>query len=406
MAREVGARLWSNELSTPIVAFQDRGFREIYSNAGVAASHGPHEWKVGGEWITASVREDFRFRITDPDRFDDDVSPAFVFAGRRRSHESSMYVQDVLRAGNWAFSMGLRWDRYAFVVKESAFSPRLGIAWHWPAAGFAFRASWDRAFETPGVENLLLSSSASAAHDLSSEAAILPVHPSKGNFLQAGFSKRIGGFARLDGTWFRRRFRNYADDEVLLNTGVSFPIAFDRAQVEGFEGKLEIPGKGRWSGWLSWSNLSGTGTLPVTGGLFLEGGEELEERGSFRITQDQRTTVQGRSRLQVTKRLWLALGGRYGSGLPVEFEDEPDLSATSPAILRRVDLERGRVRPSWSLDAAAGVTLVRSDRHALRLQVDGANLTDRLNVVNFAGLFSGTALAAPRTVMARFTVEF
>ena len=30
-----------------------------------------------------------------------------------------------------------------------------------------------------------------------------------------------------------------------------------------------------------------------------------------------------------------------------------------------------------------------------------ANLTNRLDVINFAGLFSGTALAAPRSVAVR-----
>lgn len=406
MARELDARLWSNALSTPMAAFQDRGFRELYTNASLAGSRSRHEWKAGAEWITASVREQFRYRITDRERFDDDVAPAFAFAARQRSREASGYVQDLVRVGNWAFNLGLRWDRYRFVVHDSAFSPRLGAAWYWPGAGLALRASYDRAFETPAVENLLLSSSADAAEDLSPEAALLPVRPSRAHFWQAGFSQRLGGFARLDGTWFRRQFRNYADDEVLLNTGISFPIAFDRAEVEGFEGKLEIPGAGRWSGWLSWSNLSGTGTLPVTGGLFLEGVDQLLGRQRFRITQDQRTTVQGRARFQAARRVWLALGTRYGSGLPVELEDEPDTSAATPAVLSRVDLERGRVRPNWSLDAAAGVTLLRLDRRAARLQIDGTNLTDRLNVINFSGLFSGTAIAAPRAVMARFTVDF
>jgi len=34
------------------------------------------------------------------------------------------------------------------------------------------------------------------------------------------------------------------------------------------------------------------------------------------------------------------------------------------------------------------------------------NLTNRLNVINFAGLFSGTALGAPRSVAIRLRAEF
>jgi len=42
----------------------------------------------------------------------------------------------------------------------------------------------------------------------------------------------------------------------------------------------------------------------------------------------------------------------------------------------------------------------------VRFQADLRNLADRLNVINFAGLFSGTALAAPRSASARLTAEF
>jgi hypothetical protein len=64
------------------------------------------------------------------------------------------------------------------------------------------------------------------------------------------------------------------------------------------------------------------------------------------------------------------------------------------------------VRPSFSLDASFGADLWRSEHKVMRFQVDGQNLTNRLNVIDFAGLFSGTALAAPRSGSARLTLEF
>jgi hypothetical protein len=42
----------------------------------------------------------------------------------------------------------------------------------------------------------------------------------------------------------------------------------------------------------------------------------------------------------------------------------------------------------------------------VRLQADVINLTNRLNVINFAGLFSGTALAPPRSFAIRIHAEF
>ena len=59
-----------------------------------------------------------------------------------------------------------------------------------------------------------------------------------------------------------------------------------------------------------------------------------------------------------------------------------------------MNFETGRVRPSFSLDASVGLALVKSGDRRLGLQIDARNLTNRLNVINFSGLFSGTALAA------------
>jgi len=71
-----------------------------------------------------------------------------------------------------------------------------------------------------------------------------------------------------------------------------------------------------------------------------------------------------------------------------------------------VDFEAGRARPSASIDASGSVTVLRTDRQRLRIQADVMNITNRLNVINFAGLFSGTALGGPRTVGVRLQLEF
>ncbi len=75
-------------------------------------------------------------------------------------------------------------------------------------------------------------------------------------------------------------------------------------------------------------------------------------------------------------------------------------------ILDRVNFERGRVRPVFSFDAAASFDIWRKEHRAVRLQADITNLTDRLNVINFSGVFSGTALGSPRTVALRLEAEF
>jgi hypothetical protein len=107
--------------------------------------------------------------------------------------------------------------------------------------------------------------------------------------------------------------------------------------------------------------------------------------------------------------LWLSIGGTYGSGLPAETGDTSPaflLTQYGPAILNEVNLLRGRVKPNFSLDAGGGLEVYHREQRSVTLQLQAFNLTDRLNVINFASLFSGTAVAPPRSAFGRFKVTF
>jgi hypothetical protein len=58
------------------------------------------------------------------------------------------------------------------------------------------------------------------------------------------------------------------------------------------------------------------------------------------------------------------------------------------------------------VDLSAAVDLYRKESRTLRLQGDIRNLDDRLNVINFASLFSGTAIAAPRTFSLQLRFDY
>jgi hypothetical protein len=409
LVRDLSAGLSSNGLATPIVARQHRGFRELYVKGAVSAHIGRHEWKAGVDADIGSIHESFGYQITDPGQFDRDTPQVFDFTDRRHDREQALFVQDRVRFGDWTVSAGVRWDRYHLVLQESAISPRLGVAWSWPAADLVLRASYDRAFQTPAVENLLLASS-SAVDTLNDNVVRLPVRPSRGNFYEAGLSKALFGRARLDVSHFRRDTRDFADDDLLLNTGVSFPIAFRKAEISGTEVKLEVRRWGAFSGFVSYANMLGVGYLPITGGLLLgdNAASSLSSTDRFPISQDQRSTVRSRIACQISSRAWVGLAASYGSGLPVQFAGNRDQAVAQygQRIIDRVDLERGRVLPFASVDASGGIVVVKGKRTAIRLQADVLNLADRLNVINFAGLFSGTAIAAPRSVAIRLQAEF
>jgi TonB-dependent Receptor Plug Domain len=410
MVRDDSDTLSSNPLSTPIIAFQDRGFREEYFKGSISAHHGRHEWKTGVEADFASIHEKFRDLITDAAQFGLATPPSFRFAGNGRDVEQSGFVQDFIRLGKWTASAGLRWDHYQLLVNQNAVSPRLGIARYVPGADLVLHASYDRVFQTPAFENILLSSSA-AVLSLNPNVLRLPVEPSRGNYYEAGITKGFAGSVKLDANYFRRNAGNFADDDQLLNTGVSFPIAFRKSSIYGAEAKLEIPHLGNLSGFLSYSYMVASAFLPVTGGLFLgdDAANALSKTtGRFWDTQDQRNTARTRFRYVLTSRLWAALGAEYGSGLPVAFQGT-EAQATAqygPRIVERVNFARDRVKPSFSLDASLEAEMWKRDAVQVRLQADAANLANRLNVIDFAGLFSGNSVAPPRSFAVRLETTF
>jgi len=162
---------------------------------------------------------------------------------------------------------------------------------------------------------------------------------------------------------------------------------------------------------LSYANQVGIGQGPITGGLFLgsDASNALTDTSRFPVSQDQRNTARARLRLQATRHLWLALGGEYGSGLPADTRGaDPSLllAQFGPEILNEVNLARGRVKPNFALDAGAGFEVYRKEQRSAALQIQAANLTDRVNVINFASLFSGTAVAPPRSVSGRLKLTF
>jgi hypothetical protein len=198
---------------------------------------------------------------------------------------------------------------------------------------------------------------------------------------------------------------------VLLDTGVSFPIAFAKARIFGEEVRIEVPHLGRFSGYLRYANQSGYGLGPITGGLFLgnDAANALTDTSKFAVTQDQRNSLHASVRFQAPRRSWLAVSAQYGSGLPADIGSanvNSLLAAYGLQILNRVDLQRGRVRPNLSIDLAGGSEIYRKEQRSAGLQIQVANLADRLNVINFASLFSGTALAPPRSISGRLKLTF
>ena len=416
MVRNNSNDFYSNALSTPIILFQHNWFNEFYFKGMLTIDKGINEWKIGVESDNTFLHENFNYIITDPSQFSDDTALTFSFPGaypsqgQRPDLEQSAFVQDLIRLKNWTLNVGLRWDHYQLVVNRQAVQPRVAISRYFPEWGLIAHLSYDRVFQTPSFENILLSSSFEA-ESINPNFLQLPVEPSEGNYYEAGISKAFANNLRLDVNYYLRNVNQYADDDQIENTTISFPIAFRKAVIYGAEVKIEVPDWHGLSGLASYSYMVGNVWFPVTGGLFLGNdvqNAETELAGHFPDSQDQRNTLFTRWIYQIKPRFWIAGSVQYGSGLPFEFDGDykTALEEYGQQVIDRVNFARGRILPALIVSASAGAEVYKSDRMTVRAQVDGQNLNNVLDLIDFGGVFSGNAIGPPRSLALRLTTTF
>ncbi len=162
----------------PVTASQRRRLSTAFASARYSRVAGSHEWRAGVELQRFPVREHFTVGITSP-TFNDPASgsfnPAllphdltrggspFVFDAARPGLMASVFTQGIARWGAATLNAGLRYDEYRFLVIGRQLQPRVGVAYRLPASWGVLRLSYNRNYQTPPNENLLLSSSPEAA---------------------------------------------------------------------------------------------------------------------------------------------------------------------------------------------------------------------------------------------------
>jgi hypothetical protein len=415
----------SNALSWPIADQQHNYFNEGYFNGSLALHRNRHDLQFGFESDNKILHENFSYDFSKycPNGPNDSTTPdcpnnpntvalfnpgtplSFAFLGSHWDLSQAAWAADTMHLGKWTIDAGLRWDHYQLIVNQNAVSPRVAASRYLPKLGVLLHASYDRVFETPNFDNILISSFATGAIVTGSP---IPVKPSHGNFYEAGITKGFNQHLRLDVNYFLRRENNVADDDTLLGTIVAFPVSWDRDVVYGAEAKITVPQLWHFSGWVSYAYQVATVFAPVTGGLLLENSGDLPTSGHFPATQDQRNTLRSRIRYQMIPRLWVAFGADYNSGLPFQ----PNLTQAQSAaiygqnVVDQLNFDRGRILPEWMENASVGADLYHNKGREVHLQFDVANLSNRLNVLDFGGLFSQNAIGPDRSYYARLSTTF
>ena len=432
--RNSHAILTSNPLATPVVAFQDRTLENYGGLGSLALTRGSHNIKFGGQITITPVNENFSFYPTAP--FDDIVDDTgtvfpnpvnsfnaanpFLFNQQKTGRTLSAYIQDRFTLfKNFTLDAGIRYDNYRLLVSEQALSPRIGVAYYIPRTQTTLHASYNRLFQPPPAENLLLASSPEAAaispiSVIQGFSTVAPILPDKENVFEVGAQQLVTKYLRVGVTLYQKRIQNFSDKDQFFETGVIFPIAISSGRVTGEEVRLETTDIHGFHGSISYANAHAYGVTPIAGGLFLgEDPQELQVGGvKFSADHDQRNEAQFQLGYNHKRSgLYATFSGRYDSGVPTDVIPGITLAefvaqGFDPRLYNEIDFERGRVRPRTIFDFSVGADLLRKERVTMNLQFDVQNLTNELFLYNFESVFSGTHVGYPRLISGRLGLRF
>ena len=459
---------------------QDRKLTNVGLKADVAYNIGDHHnVKVGGTLSATKLDEHFTIGFTDPSfnspcldssgtpsentalrtvaqcRGGLTVNPSFnaellSFDLTRRGspftynqaatiRQQAAYVQDDIKAGNATFKLGLRLDHYDGLTTATLLQPRIGASYAVPASNTVLRASYGRTMETPYNENLLLSSGLGA--EALTGTATAP-QPGTRNQVEVGIQQGLGRWIVADVGYFNKRTDNAYDFNVLFNTPIFFPVAWDHSKIDGFTGKVNLVEHRGFSAFVVMAHTNAIYSPPGVGGVLLV--PPCDTPGcAFRIDHDQKFNATTNLQYVLHKETgtWAALSWRYDSGLVSSaIGDVLDLLPLTSAQQSAAGMSCGgvaatagagfancapgsittsrlvvpaagagdpltnpsRVAPRHLVDLGLGTdNLLRGDTSKLRLRFSIINLTNKDALYNFLSTFSGTHFVAPRTYQAQ-----
>jgi hypothetical protein len=370
----------------------------------------------------------------------------FAFHAGQSINQYAFYLQDAIRAGNFVFKLGLRGERYDGITSANGFEPRAGIAYQVKATGTVLRAAYARTFETPFNENLLLSSVTGAgglAENVFGANAV-PIRPGLRNQYNAGLQQALGRRLLLDADYFWKYTTNAFDYSTLLNTTITFPIAWNQSKLDGVTGRISTTNMGGFQAYWTFGHTRARYFPPETGGLISQG---APIGGSvFRIDHDQAFQSTAVARYQRKAAEWVSFSWRYDSGLVVSGVpdsdaalaltgaqqttiglacgglaatfDRPLTSCSGPVTSKLLTLPQSgledddhnpdRVKPRHLLNLGVGTdNLFHTEKHVKwTTSIEVANLTNKVALYNFLSTFSGTHFVQPRTAIARIGFIF
>jgi hypothetical protein len=242
----------------------------------------------------------------------------FSFSGRKNVKEVSLYIQDMITKGNWAFNLGLRGDVYKGFVSDGQPEPRLGVAYNIKKTNSVLRLSYARTMETPFNENLIIANT--GCNDPVVAVLVPPpnipcssglINPGWRNEFHAGLEQAFGKYLVVDAEYIWKYTHNGYDFGVVAATPIAFPIAWHNSKITGPAVRVSVPNIHGFTGLVVLSSVAARFFPPQVGGVPF-----LPAPGVFRIDHDERFNSTMHLQYQPWKTgPWLAFNWRYDNGL-------------------------------------------------------------------------------------------
>ncbi len=467
---------------------QQRRLANTGIKADVAYVKGIHNIKVGGQFQHTFLNEGFQFGITDPafnaPCFNADETPVvgatcgagttanadflpgllpfdltrggklFTFNGRTDIKQEALFAQDSINLkSGLTLSLGLRFDNYNGLSHGKSLQPRVGASYLFKATNTIVRASYTRNFETPYNENLIFSNAAGAngfADGAFGDTSTATLKPGNRNQFNVGLQQGIGKYIVADLDYFNKTTQNAYDFNVLLNTPVTFPISWDKSEIDGISFRINLTNYKGLSAFFNAGHTRARFFPPESGGLFFN--SDLPT-GVFRIDHDQ--AFQQTTQVQYdfnqfeafhkfapfVSFIWRYDSGvvsgavpDYATALTFSADEQQqiglfcgDRSATLANPIRscsssnfgalRVripadgtendDTNPPRIAPRSLFDLGFGSdNLLRTEKWKMSAHLTLTNLTNKETLYNFNSTFSGTHFVAPRSIQGQIGFSF
>src|ERR1035438_7517179 len=144
----------------------------------------------------------------------------------------------------------------------------------------------------------------------------VPISAGFRNQFNTGLQQAIGKILLIDADYFWKYTHNAYDFSTLLNTTITFPIAWHNSKLDGVTGRVSTTNLHGFQAYWTFGHTRARYFPPETGGLIPQGAPLAG--GVFRIDHDQAFQSTVNLRYQRPKNTeWVALTYRFDSGLVV-----------------------------------------------------------------------------------------